>query len=184
MATDNYATPESDLGMSNDSVTARSIWKPHGRLGVLAYWAHSLVLTLAFLLVLAALGALAAMLTGYGMEDFASIEEGGTPPMMFFLLLVPAFLIGMYVGICMMVKRLHDLNLKGWWGLIMLIPIIGTLFSLFIYFWPGKKTANRFGGWHIAAGWEKVLGILFILLMLLGIVASVALPLMSGAGLQ
>ena len=182
MATDNYASPESDLGMSMDDVTARSIWKPHGRLGVLAYWAHSLILMLVFFIAFASLAALSAMLTGYGMEDLANIDAGGLPPMMFWLLLGPALLILMYVGICMMVKRLHDLNLKGWWGLIMLIPIIGTLFSIFMYFWPGKKLANRFGGWHVAAGWEKVLGILFLTLMLLGIIASLALPMMQALG--
>lgn len=43
-------------------------------------------------------------------------------------------------------KRWHDRNRSGWWVLIMLIPLIGTLWALIDNgFVPGTPGPNRFG---------------------------------------
>lgn len=176
MATNPYATPQAELGTGNADVTPVSFWSHHGRISVLSYWGMAALLTLALLVIGGILGFIALKVTGY---DMAS---GGEPPMMLWLILAPLFLIMMYVGICLAIKRLHDLNMVGWWVLVTFIPIVGLLFSLYMYFWPGKKTPNRFGGFRPALGWEKVLGIIFILLMVVGIVLSFAAPMLMMAG--
>jgi uncharacterized membrane protein YhaH (DUF805 family) len=39
------------------------------------------------------------------------------------------------------IRRAHDLNLSGWWGLLMLLPPTG----LWLLFADGTRGANRFG---------------------------------------
>jgi uncharacterized membrane protein YhaH (DUF805 family) len=41
----------------------------------------------------------------------------------------------------MSIRRLHDLDLSGWWSLLALIPLVPIALVLI----PGKKEANRFG---------------------------------------
>jgi curved DNA-binding protein CbpA len=43
------------------------------------------------------------------------------------------------------IKRLHDINLSGWFSLINFIPYVGALFGLVILFIDGKKGENQYG---------------------------------------
>ncbi|NQY43829.1 MAG: DUF805 domain-containing protein [Legionellales bacterium] len=43
------------------------------------------------------------------------------------------------------IRRLHDFNFRGWWLLLSIIPIIGYIWYLIIFFIPGNKESNRFG---------------------------------------
>ncbi|SDK42051.1 DUF805 domain-containing protein [Aliiruegeria lutimaris] len=51
--------------------------------------------------------------------------------------LVPAIAVG--------VRRLHDLDKSGWWLLLGLIPIIGTIVLIWWFVQPGTKGKNQFG---------------------------------------
>lgn len=43
------------------------------------------------------------------------------------------------------IRRLHDINLRGWWFLINVIPVVGlAIFVVFVCL-KGTKGANRFG---------------------------------------
>ncbi|OWY01187.1 hypothetical protein B6V75_16380 [Thioclava sp. F1Mire-8] len=48
-------------------------------------------------------------------------------------------------SLAVLVRRLHDLDRTGWWALIMLIPLIGTLVLLFFTVQRGSPRGNRFG---------------------------------------
>ena len=48
-------------------------------------------------------------------------------------------------GIALVVRRLHDRNMSGWWIFIALIPLIGGLILLVNYFLPGTAGENKFG---------------------------------------
>ena len=41
-------------------------------------------------------------------------------------------------------KRCHDLNLSGWYSLLMVIPIFNFFFSLYLLFAPGKIEGNQY----------------------------------------
>jgi len=43
------------------------------------------------------------------------------------------------------VRRLHDTNRSGWWYLLFLIPIIGTIWILILFCLKGTDGENRFG---------------------------------------
>jgi uncharacterized membrane protein YhaH (DUF805 family) len=43
------------------------------------------------------------------------------------------------------VLRLHDVGLPGWWVLVGLVPIVGTLAGLLLGIVPGSRGDNRFG---------------------------------------
>ncbi len=52
-------------------------------------------------------------------------------------LLVPCIAVG--------VRRLHDLDKSGWWLLIGLIPLIGTIILIVWFIGKGTQGSNRFG---------------------------------------
>ena len=63
-------------------------------------------------------------------------------------LLIIAMIV-LYLGLvipalAVMVRRLHDINLSGWWYLLSLIPYVGAL-MIVVAFIPGTIGANRFG---------------------------------------
>lgn len=43
------------------------------------------------------------------------------------------------------IKRLHDINMSGWWYLIFLIPYINLIFGLYVLFADGTKGPNNYG---------------------------------------
>ena len=54
-----------------------------------------------------------------------------------FALIVPSIGLG--------IRRLHDLNLSGWFFLIAFIPLLGGLALLFLFCMPGDAEDNKFG---------------------------------------
>lgn len=48
-------------------------------------------------------------------------------------------------SIAVTVRRLHDIDRSGWWILIFLIPIIGTIILLVFMILDGNSGSNRFG---------------------------------------
>ena len=191
MSNDPYVAPSADL--QADAATIKtSIWSANGRLGVLSYLAQSLVMMLVLTVVMGAVVAIIGAVFG-GMENIIASAESmdfSNPAILIpALILIPLFLLGMYVGICLLIKRLHDRGHSGWWALpltvLSLIPVVGLISLIgFIYvmFFPGHKHANRFGGQRTTKGWEKILGILYILLIVGSIVAGIGGAVFMGAG--
>ena len=56
-----------------------------------------------------------------------------------------AMLGGWLPSISYSVRRLHDINLSGWWYLAFLVPYAGLVFWAAIAFIDGTKGSNRFG---------------------------------------
>lgn len=42
------------------------------------------------------------------------------------------------------VRRLHDINLRGWWVLLNLVPFLGSLVLFVFWLLPGTEGKNRF----------------------------------------
>jgi uncharacterized membrane protein YhaH (DUF805 family) len=43
------------------------------------------------------------------------------------------------------VKRLHDINISGWYWLVFLIPIVNLIFGLYVIFKDGTSGPNSYG---------------------------------------
>ena len=55
-------------------------------------------------------------------------------------------LIIAWPALAVQAKRWHDLNKSGWWILVNLIPIVGSLWALIVNgFYKGTDGDNRFG---------------------------------------
>lgn len=78
------------------------------------------------------------------------------PPDVFFQTVVgsfgiPGILLMLYAlatfipNLAVTVRRLHDQDKSGWWILIALIPLIGGIWLLILYFVEGTRGPNRFG---------------------------------------
>jgi len=50
----------------------------------------------------------------------------------------------MFFGVSLGIRRLHDINLSGWYYLLYFVPMIGVLFFLFIIFWHSNDEENKF----------------------------------------
>ncbi|GFM69551.1 membrane protein [Pseudomonas cichorii] len=57
------------------------------------------------------------------------------------LLLVAMFMTNLSLS----VRRLHDINLSGWFVLVGLIPIVGPLAQISLLFLPGTEGVNDYG---------------------------------------
>ncbi len=97
------------------------------------YWMFTLwnVVIIMFLAALEAIG------TEIGSDSFASYI-----PMVLYLLyglfiLIPSFTVS--------VRRLHDIGKSGWWILIGLIPVIGSIILLVWYCTEGQRCENEWG---------------------------------------
>jgi uncharacterized membrane protein YhaH (DUF805 family) len=99
-----------------------------GRAGRPEFWCWGL-----FVLLISAVTALVdGVIFGFGRDASQPVSLVVTLG-----LILPSIAVG--------VRRLHDIGRSGWWCLLALIPIIGTL--ILIYFWiqPGSPGANPHG---------------------------------------
>jgi uncharacterized membrane protein YhaH (DUF805 family) len=55
-----------------------------------------------------------------------------------------AALIFLCPSICVMIRRLHDDDMSGWWALLSLVPIANLVLIYFMII-EGTKGPNRFG---------------------------------------
>ncbi len=54
-------------------------------------------------------------------------------------------LCGIYLGFCLTIQRLHDLNHSGYRSVLLLIPILNLMLLLYLLFAEGCPRSNRFG---------------------------------------
>ena len=62
-----------------------------------------------------------------------------------FLLGTVFSLVTLLPGLAVSIRRLHDIDRTGWWLLIVLIPIIGTIILIVWFVKRGDEGNNRFG---------------------------------------
>ena len=71
-----------------------------------------------------------------------TIAKGESGAIIFALFLL--ILAGVILTI-QFIKRLHDINLSGWYVLLGLIPIVGNIFGLYVIFKDGTPGPNQYG---------------------------------------
>jgi uncharacterized membrane protein YhaH (DUF805 family) len=78
----------------------------------------------------------------------ASIVAGLIDGLLFPNMQLLSLLLGLAIivpNLAVGARRLHDIDRTGWWLLMCLLPIIGTLVLLWFFIQKGTDGANRFG---------------------------------------
>lgn len=88
-------------------------------------------------------------------------------------LIVGLLLLLYTVGL--MVRRLHDMDMSGWWALLSLVPVLNLPFHLFLYLGNGSSSMNRYGTPNpLPSGIVMLFGGLFWFINVLSIIATIA----------
>ena len=48
-------------------------------------------------------------------------------------------------NIMLMIRRLHDLGRSGWFAILAIVPVVGMLFSIYLFCAPGQVGWNKYG---------------------------------------
>lgn len=163
-ATNPYQAPQGDLTTPSTDFGEIRLFSAHGRMGRLRFSAYYMLASLAIWGLSALLAAGAALL---------SLNS----PMVAIVLSLLIGLAGMVWLILLQIQRLHDLNRSGWWGLLVMVPLINLLFLLYVTLWPGTQGGNDYGNPPPPNGvWVWIGGILLPLVMIVGLLAAIAIP--------
>lgn len=122
--------------MSNLPVKRNMFWmffSFYGRASRREYWLAQLSLLAVFILVIVILDSYGSFDTPNGASDIAVWT-------LFVMVQVTWFF-----GICVAVKRVHDLGWLGGMAVLMFIPILGGLYWIYIGFKKGDPGKNKYG---------------------------------------
>jgi uncharacterized membrane protein YhaH (DUF805 family) len=116
--------------------------QPHkiGRMGRLAYlvWYGYFLLTMAGLIaVMFALALIQHTITTGFITGAISVIS--------ILAVMACFCLMAYSAVLAGIRRLHDVNRSGYWYFLALVPVIATVFALYLFFAPGVEQPNEYG---------------------------------------
>jgi uncharacterized membrane protein YhaH (DUF805 family) len=136
-------------------------FSPSSRLNRLRYWAHAMLVTIPFYVVL-------------GISAFLGMQVS----VVFWGIAVLAYIAMVAFGFILIIQRLHDLDKSGWLSLIILVPLANLFLLVFLIFFKGTEGRNTYGlptppnkTWH----WILALGFP-VFFLVLGILAAIAMP--------
>lgn len=156
-----YATPQAQVGDVMPEYGELNYFGVEGRIGRARYLGWSMGMILLAIPAFAVLGGISALSTAFG-------------GLLGLIAMVGLAIISVFIG----AKRLHDLGWSAWLWLVLLIPIVGGVFSLIMLVVPGNQGANRYGPppppnskGVLVLAWSAL-----ILPVLIGILAAIAIP--------
>ena len=166
--TNPYSTPGANVNsvIAAEGFDESSPFSPSGRFGRVSYLAWSWGITFFLYIVLGIIfSILIPQLVGGGGAIVA--------PLIFLLIMVVATVM----TFIFMIRRLHDLDMAGWWCLLMFVPLVNVIFGLYLLFKAGTPSGNRFALPRETRAWEKFMAIVGVLfLVAIPILAAIAIP--------
>jgi uncharacterized membrane protein YhaH (DUF805 family) len=117
-----------------------------GRINRAKFWLVHLGIFVVEAIVLSLMGGTAAIISGN--YEQIIVVSGGATGAVWTIVGVLAF----WISLALEVKRWHDRNKSGWWMLIILVPVIGSLWYLIeCGFLKGTTGPNTYGPDPLAA---------------------------------
>lgn len=166
-ATNPYQAPSADVSDLPDAqlYDQTSPLSPSGRFGRLSYLAWG-----------AFIGFIAAIIVGMVMAAIVTATGANTLGLgaQLTLQLIMAMPLIMFA-----IRRLHDTGASGGWAVLLIIPLLNILISLYLLIKKGDPQANRFGPPRQTRTWEKVVGgiaVGLMILALIGVIAALVIP--------
>ena len=168
-----YTTPDASLSTESSGYYDPSIFSFSGRIGRLRYLAYNTGVNLILTVVMIPfLGMSGFMASGGDMSAMAG-GLGGFAIIIFYIATI-------VVSVMFAKRRLNDLNRSGWFVLLFIIPIVNLLLIIYLIFFSGTDGDNSYGPMPAANTLGvKILGLMFPVLMVLGIGAAVLIPAMQ-----
>jgi uncharacterized membrane protein YhaH (DUF805 family) len=172
MTADNpYSAPGAELGGGQSELYTPSIFSFSGRIGRLRYLAYSMGAYILMIIAMIPLVGASALMGGESAMSGIGVAVIGVLSV---ALLVMAVMFGK--------RRFNDLNRSGWWLLLLIIPIVGFLLTIYMVFFPGTDGDNNFGPAQTA----NTLGVQILAWMMpavfvVGIVAAIVIPQFAAA---
>lgn len=122
------------------------LFSAQGRLNRSRFWLASLGFGLALAIVFGIVGFILQQIAPLQMDTDGTIKLAGTAAIPYVLLGLLYGVVSLWVGLCLGIKRYHDLDKSGAWLLVLLVPVVGGL----IYFVQagclrGTVGTNRYG---------------------------------------
>lgn len=111
----------------------KKIYSTDGRLNRLRYIRYMLLLAITAGVATFVTSSMATFLTGNPTGTLVNLITG-----------IWAIVAGAG-NIMLMIRRLHDLGKSGWFSLIALVPLIGFIFSIYLFCAPGQVGYNEYG---------------------------------------
>ncbi len=163
-----YASPLSNLTPPGGGSDTTGPFDPAGRFTRMSWLAWNLVIGLGATLVI-------MVLMAFGLAAMPSMDpqQPEVPVLMLTGVLIPQLVV-IVLAWLLAIRRFHDIDASAWWTLTLLLPIGNLIAFLVLAFKRGDAGPNRFGPPRPTADWERVLGILYIALIVLGLVGVVA----------
>jgi uncharacterized membrane protein YhaH (DUF805 family) len=155
-----YAPPRAQVGEPIPEYGELKVFTIQGRIGRLRYLAWSMAL------MSAALGLLLVASIGFAISTVPGSILAG-------LLGIGILTVSVQIS----VQRLHDIGWSGWFMLMNLVPVVGTVFPLAMLLVPGNDGVNRFGPPQPPNSRAvKILAALWLLMPVIGILVAIAIP--------
>jgi len=167
-----YSAPDASLETGQEEFYQPKIFSFRGRIGRLRYMAYGVGTYLILLVIFMPL------MGGTMLMGGAMAVPGEAGMSMIVMLAMGVFYIGiLLLSVAFGKRRLNDLNRSGWWMLVFIVPLVNLLMTIYVLLFPGSKEANDYGPPAVANSLGvKILGWLFPVIFLLGIVAAIAIP--------
>ena len=111
----------------------------NGRIGRLAYFLRGIVLYLAVMFATLMFVLINGFTKFSHTLEVMSFDEAIIP---FYCITFPFHL---WSNACLAVKRLHDLNMSGWWCVAHFIPVLSFFIEILLLFFRGTSGINKYG---------------------------------------
>mgnify|MGYP003642898338 CR=1 FL=1 len=108
------------------------LFSPEGRIGRIRFILYSFLVPIISMAIALVAGLVLAFIPVIG-------------PILAVLVYIAAGIWVLVFDFFIVIKRCHDFDVSGWLSLLMIVPLIGGIFVLVLWFIPGTAGENRFG---------------------------------------
>ncbi len=158
-----YESPAANASLGDDEPYAPTMFAFSGRIGRGRYLLYSMVYNLILALFVGLLAAVFGVAGGSESEAAAGFSG----------LILVFYAISIGVFFVLVRRRLNDLDRSGWWGLLIVVPLVNLILALYLLLGPGTQGANRFGPPPTKS---PTAAIIAVVLIFIAILAAVAIP--------